>query len=98
MCIRDRLQRLQALELAAGRPRVHGLNQPRTLDLDLLYCDEMTLLLPELVLPHPRMTERVFVLAPLAEIRPDLKLPGWDYSCEEYLFRIRNKESYTTAF
>ncbi len=92
------LQRLQALELAAGRPRVHGLNQPRTLDLDLLYCDEMTLLLPELVLPHPRMTERVFVLAPLAEIRPDLKLPGWDYSCEEYLFRIRNKESYTTAF
>ena len=91
------LQRLQTLELAAGRPRVHGLNQPRTLDLDLLYCDEMTLLLPELVLPHPRMTERIFVLAPLAEIRPDLKLLGWDYSCEEYIFRIRKKESYTTA-
>ncbi len=92
------LQRLQALELAAGRPRVHGVNQPRTLDLDLLYCDEITLLLPELVLPHPRMTERVFVLAPLAEICPDLRLPGWNYSCGEYLFRIRNKASYTTVY
>ena len=91
------LQRLQTLELVAGRPRVHGLNQPRTLDLDLLYCDEMTLLVPELVLPHPRITERLFVLAPLTEIRPDLRLPRWDYSSGEYLFRIRNKESYTPA-
>ena len=91
------LQRLQALEFTAGRPRVHGFNQPRTLDLDLLYCDEMTLLLPELILPHPRITERLFVLAPLTEIRPDLRLPEWDHSCAEYLFRIRNKVSYPTA-
>ena len=85
------LQRLQAVELSAGRPRVHGLNQPRTLDLDLLYCDEMTLQLPGLELPHPRITKRLFVLAPLAEIRPELKLSRWLYSCEEYLSRISNK-------
>jgi 2-amino-4-hydroxy-6-hydroxymethyldihydropteridine diphosphokinase len=85
------LQRLQTLERRFGRPSDHGVNQPRTLDLDLLYCDEMTLQLPELELPHPRITERLFVLAPLAEIRPEIKLSGWVYSCEEYLFRIRNK-------
>jgi 2-amino-4-hydroxy-6-hydroxymethyldihydropteridine diphosphokinase len=91
------LQRLQSLERRFGRPSDHGMNQPRTLDLDLLYCDEMTLLHPELVLPHPRITERLFVLAPLTEIRPDLRLPGWDYSSGEYLFRIRNKASYHAA-
>jgi 2-amino-4-hydroxy-6-hydroxymethyldihydropteridine diphosphokinase len=40
---------------------------------------------PELELPHPRMTERYFVLYPLAEIRPDLRLPSWPKSCKEYL-------------
>jgi len=84
------LQRLQSLEAASGRPEYRGINEPRTLDLDLLYCDEMTLQLPELELPHPRIAERLFVLAPLAEIRPDLKLSGWTYSCEEYLSKIRN--------
>ncbi|MEY2906674.1 MAG: 2-amino-4-hydroxy-6-hydroxymethyldihydropteridine diphosphokinase [Verrucomicrobiota bacterium] len=85
------LQRLQHLELASGRPRVHGRHAPRTLDLDLLYCDGMTLHHPDLELPHPRITERHFVLAPLHEIRPDLLLPGWSMNCADYLFRISNK-------
>jgi len=88
------LRQLQSLEMASGRPEYRGINEPRTLDLDLLYCDEVTLNLPELKLPHPRITERSFVLAPLAEIRPHLQLPGWSHRCEEYLFYIRNKESY----
>ena len=88
------LRHLQSLEMASGRPEYRGINEPRTLDLDLLYVDGMSLCLPELVLPHPRITERSFVLSPLAEIRPDLQLPGWSYTCQEYLLYIRNKESY----
>jgi 2-amino-4-hydroxy-6-hydroxymethyldihydropteridine diphosphokinase len=87
------LHRLQQLEIHSGRPKDHARNASRTLDLDLLYCDDMTLHYPELELPHPRMTERSFVLAPLAEIRPDLRLPGWEVTCLEYLFRIRKNNS-----
>jgi 2-amino-4-hydroxy-6-hydroxymethyldihydropteridine diphosphokinase len=94
----DLLHRLQALEVAFGRPLHHGINQPRTLDLDLLYCDGMTLNGSELELPHPRITERLFVLATLAEIRPDLQLPGWSYSCDKYLSDIHNKYSYNSVY
>lgn len=80
---------LQGMETAAGRPASHGRNEPRTLDLDLLYCDQMTLRHPDLELPHPRILEREFVLLPLSEIRPDLQLPGWSQSCENSLFDLR---------
>lgn len=85
------LRRLQSLEIASGRPEYRGINEPRTLDLDILYCDGMSLRISELELPHPRISERSFVLTPLAEIRPDLKLPGWSHTCLEYLLNIRNK-------
>jgi len=84
------LHRLQGQEIRSGRPKMHPRNASRTLDLDILYCDEMTLHHPELELPHPRMLDRAFVMAPLAEIRPELKLPGWQMSCLEYLSIIRN--------
>ena len=82
------LRRLQQEEIRSGRPRNHARNASRTLDLDLLYCDGMTLNHPELELPHPRMTKRVFVMKPLAEIHPDLRLPGWEMTCSEYLVQI----------
>lgn len=84
------LAQLQNLEHSSGRPKEHGRNAPRTLDLDLLYCDGMTLHHDGLELPHPRITERLFVLTPLAEIRPNLMLPGWSMTCEEYLLEIHN--------
>lgn len=86
---RELLHCLQHLEEKAGRPRLHERHAPRTLDLDLLYCDEMTLQTSELQLPHPRMTERLFVMAPLAEIRPTMKLPSWSITAQEYLYYIR---------
>ena len=69
------LHRLQAIELAHGRERPYR-NAPRTLDLDLLVVEGLTLDTPELTLPHPRAHERAFVLAPLAELAPALVMPG----------------------
>jgi len=63
------LAELQKLEQAAGRERPWR-NAPRTLDLDILLYDELQLDSPTLTIPHPRMTERAFVLLPLAEIAP----------------------------
>jgi len=66
----------QAIERALGRPEVRAVNAPRTLDLDLLYYDDLSLEAPGLLLPHPRMFQRAFVLKPLAAIRPDLVPAG----------------------
>lgn len=62
----------QAIERALGRPEVRAVNAPRTVDLDLLYYDDLAMMAPGLELPHPRMFQRAFVLKPLAAIRPDL--------------------------
>lgn len=69
------LQELFAIEARFGRIR-SILNAPRTLDLDLLLYADRTLSTSELTLPHPRMHERAFVLAPLLEIAPDCQIPG----------------------
>ena len=70
------LQALFAIEQAHGRERPYR-NAPRTLDLDLLlYGDEIIGDAPGLIVPHPRMHERAFVLAPLAEAAPGLVIPG----------------------
>ena len=63
------LARLQALENRAGRARPYR-NAPRTLDLDLLLYGGQAINTPTLVVPHPRMLQRAFVLVPLAEIAP----------------------------
>ena len=53
---------------------------PRTIDLDILLYDSLALATAQLTIPHPRMVERSFVLAPLAEIAPELVPPGWNRS------------------
>ena len=71
----DLLESLFEIEARFGRQRSVK-NAPRTLDLDLLlYGDEVSDD-PQLTLPHPRLHERAFVLAPLAEIAPQLTIPG----------------------
>ena len=69
------LDALLAIEQHAGRVRAER-NGPRTLDLDLLHVDGVQLDDPRLTLPHPRMAERAFVLLPLHDIAPTLRLPG----------------------
>jgi 2-amino-4-hydroxy-6-hydroxymethyldihydropteridine diphosphokinase len=63
------LSELQQLEQVAGRQRPYR-NAPRTLDLDILLYGDLVLDSPDLVIPHPRMGARAFVLLPLAEIAP----------------------------
>jgi 2-amino-4-hydroxy-6-hydroxymethyldihydropteridine diphosphokinase len=69
------LAALRDIEAGHGRERPFP-NAPRTLDLDLLLYGEETIATRALVVPHPRMHERAFVLAPLAEIAPDARVPG----------------------
>lgn len=63
------LDALQAIEQAGGRERLYR-NAPRTLDLDLLVYGDQQLASERLILPHPRIGERAFVLQPLAELAP----------------------------
>jgi 2-amino-4-hydroxy-6-hydroxymethyldihydropteridine diphosphokinase len=69
------LSALQGIEQAHGRQRPYP-NAPRTLDLDLLLFGQRCSLAPRLTLPHPRLHLRAFVLEPLAELAPDLLMPG----------------------
>jgi len=71
----DLLGRLLAVERELGRERTGPRFGPRTIDLDLLLFDEKTVDEPGLVVPHPRLAERRFVLEPLLDLDPELALP-----------------------
>ena len=74
---RELLAQCRARELEAGRVRVVRWG-PRTLDADLLWVDGERVDTPDLVVPHPRMHERDFVLVPLADVGPDLLPDGYE--------------------
>ncbi len=79
------LRHLLEIETVLGRPNNHPRNSPRTIDLDLLYCDGLTQQNADLTLPHPRIAERAFVLLPLGDIRPRMILPGQNSSIAQLL-------------
>jgi 2-amino-4-hydroxy-6-hydroxymethyldihydropteridine diphosphokinase len=72
---RELLTRLLAIERRLGRRRAGPRFGPRTVDLDLLVYDHVTVDEPDLVVPHPRLGERSFALEPLLELDPELALP-----------------------
>ena len=80
----------QSVEQSLGRVR-HEHWGPRTIDIDLLYIDGIRLNTPELVLPHPYMLERAFVLVPLVEIAPDLLIDG--LSVKEHLTKLSDGDT-----
>jgi 2-amino-4-hydroxy-6-hydroxymethyldihydropteridine diphosphokinase len=86
------LETLKVLEGSAGRTPKIVLNEPRPLDLDLIACCGVTMNSDRLILPHPRAHLRRFVLAPLAEIAPDLVLPNQTKSVAELLAHIQSSE------
>ena len=78
------LGRIQKLERELGR--VRGVPKgPRTLDIDILLYGDAVVRTPKLEIPHPRMTGRRFVLAPLAELAPDLRHPVTKRTVREML-------------
>jgi len=89
------LQKLRALEKEFGRPPKKVLNEPRSLDLDLIAFGTETRNSPELILPHPRAHLRRFVLQPLNEIAPDLILPGQSHTVSRLLAELPDKEIVT---
>jgi 2-amino-4-hydroxy-6-hydroxymethyldihydropteridine diphosphokinase len=84
------LHRLQAIENALGRDRSGQAERwgPRSIDLDLLLFGERRIELPDLSVPHPRLHERAFVLAPLAALAPELRHPVLGAAVDE-LMRAR---------
>lgn len=70
------LDHLQRVEQAMGRRKDERRWGPRVIDLDLLLAGEQILRLKRLVLPHPQLHRRRFVLQPLAELEPDLRIPA----------------------
>jgi 2-amino-4-hydroxy-6-hydroxymethyldihydropteridine diphosphokinase len=76
LAARQLLDHLLDVERRLGRERIGPQWGPRTIDLDLLLYGDQMLDEPGLVVPHPRLTEREFVLRPLAELVPTLKIPG----------------------
>ncbi len=85
MVAREMLAELQKIEGEFGRVRGDIQNAARSLDLDLLSCGSLQLVTPDLVLPHPRLHQRAFVLAPLAEIASTYILPGQTLPIERLL-------------
>jgi 2-amino-4-hydroxy-6-hydroxymethyldihydropteridine diphosphokinase len=91
---RELLARLHEHERAEGRCRDEegegkGKNAPRAIDLDLLYFGDRTIAEADLVVPHPRMAERQFVLEPLAAIVPGLILPEETRTVGELLEQLK---------
>jgi 2-amino-4-hydroxy-6-hydroxymethyldihydropteridine diphosphokinase len=84
------LERLQAIEVAAGRTRAGGRNAARTLDLDLLFYGEEEIHEPGLEVPHPRLHQRAFVLEPLCDLAPDWIHPTLHERVADLALRVRD--------
>ncbi len=88
---RELLGHLLAIEQTRGRRReLHW--GPRTLDLDLLLFGREIIQEPDLVVPHPEMHRRAFVLVPLMELAPELKLPRWQKTAAELYQALTPRE------
>jgi 2-amino-4-hydroxy-6-hydroxymethyldihydropteridine diphosphokinase len=86
------LDELHRIEQRLGRER-HERWELRTLDIDILLFGEKIIREPGLIVPHPYLAERRFVLVPLAEIAPDFRIPGSDLSTHELLQRCPDEGS-----
>jgi 2-amino-4-hydroxy-6-hydroxymethyldihydropteridine diphosphokinase len=85
------LRFLKGLEHEIGRRPTGGTAQPRPIDIDVLLYDDATIEEPELLVPHPRMLGRMFVMGPLAEIAPEVRHPSWAAAAGEIAAGLGNE-------
>ncbi|MFH0953173.1 MAG: 2-amino-4-hydroxy-6-hydroxymethyldihydropteridine diphosphokinase [Verrucomicrobiota bacterium] len=92
---REWAHELRAIEAAMGRTRGLDRYAPRTIDIDIIYLDRLRVDEAGLVIPHPRWAERRFVAQPLADVRPDLLLPGAPGTVAQVLAGLPPREGVT---
>ena len=105
MAVEVLMRRLLAIERVMGRKRRGGRKpsglrrryRPRTIDLDLLFFDKEIIHTAPLTVPHPRLHERRFVLAPMAELAPALIHPELNVSISELLAGLKSAQRVTLA-
>lgn len=85
------LSRVQKIELGLGRVR-NQWKGPRTIDIDILFYGNAIVSTPGLEIPHPRLTDRRFVLEPLAELTSDLRHPRTRQTVREMLAAVSNQK------
>lgn len=86
------LPKIRRVEDQLKRERSEDRNAPRTIDVDILFCGDEIVDSDLLQVPHPRWAERRFVVEPLAELCPDLILPGADCSVSNILARLPDND------
>jgi len=87
------LNRVQKIELELGRKRAGPPKGPRTIDIDILLYGGARIHSARLTIPHPRMHERRFVLAPMTELAPDLRHPELRHTMRELLARVEGQKA-----
>lgn len=88
------LQEVKSIELKMGRRHENsGGNLPRTIDIDIIYADNEVVAMDNIDIPHPRWYLRRFVVEPLADVRPEMILPGMKISVQEHLEKLSDKHN-----
>jgi len=85
------LQQSQAIEKSMGRIKLSDNYEARTMDIDLLFYDDLQVSTPNLAIPHPKMSERKFVLIPLNDIAPEKIHPGSGLTVHEMLLKCKDQ-------
>lgn len=86
------LTRIQKIELALGRRRTGPPNGPRTIDIDILFYGSSTVTTRKLEIPHPRLHERRFVMAPMEELAPDFHHPRLHKTMRQLLAGVEDQQ------
>jgi len=86
------LAKTQGVEFHLGREAVYERNSPRVMDVDILYFGDEVVSEGLLTIPHPRLTDRLFVLQPLTDICPNLILPGDEATITDHLEHLDSGE------
>jgi len=80
----------RGVEQKMGRPPGHAKDSPRTIDIDILFYGDQVVSRPDLIIPHPRLSKRAFVLVPLNEIAPELVDPATGKTIAKLLQEVRS--------